>query len=88
MPPQPPVAIFAPDDLTRPQLVSAPMGNLARKETRPLTKKGSNQSPNSLRRQQPTQSTHNYGQSAQPEFSGYSDSKNKPQRKTSFRLTR
>ena len=81
---QPPVATFVQDDATRPQLVSAPRGNPARKKARPAGRKRTGLPPNSLRWDQPTQSPHQYSQLAQLHFSG---SKNKPQGKTSFRLT-
>ncbi len=82
---QPPVAAFVQDDATRPQVVSAQKGKSNPKTARLVSTKRSNSPPYPRLWALPTQSADEDCRFAQPQISS---SKNKPQRKNSFRLTR
>jgi len=82
---RPPAATFAQDDSGRLQVVSAQIGNRARKEARPAGSTGGNSPPRSRLWDLQIQSPDEYGQFVQPQISS---SENKPQRKNSFRPTR
>ena len=82
---RPPVAAFVQDDATRPQVISAQMRKSSPEKAWLVGQKRDNSPPKSRLGHLPTQSADEDCQFAPPYMSNF---KNKPQRKSSFRLTR
>ena len=83
--PQPPVVIFVQDDANRPQVVSVQKGKSSPEKAWAVGQKRDNSPPKSRSGDLPTQNADEDCQFVPPYPSHI---KNKPQRKTSFRLTR
>jgi hypothetical protein len=81
----PPVVTFVQDDAIRPRVILAQMGKSNPKIARSVSTKRGNSPPNAQFCDLPSLSASQDCQFAQSQISS---SENKPQRKTSFRLTR